>query len=278
MNAASTHESLTAAKGELQQPHSRRLIVTWQHPMSRAIEPIGVLLKDAHGYEFSYIRNAHDVTDFQGLIGFPSFSEVYRSDSLFPLFSQRAMDPRRLDFSRYVKKLGLPEDATPWEQIAASGGRRAGDTLQLFPVPERVRDGIWACSFLVHGIRHIPNRVLHVGDQETRVSNDKLDAVLNNLSVGDPLRLVRNEGNPANPEARLLVQADGVPVGFLPNLLVDDIVRLGDENVSAYVQVVNGSDAPWHMRLLARLECRAGSEFEFFKGASWERSRLSEWL
>lgn len=277
MNAASTHESLTAAKDAVQQP-SRRLIVTWQHPISRAIEPIGVLLKDTQGYEFRYIRNAHDVKDFQGLIGFPSFSEVYRSEDLFPLFSQRAMDPRRPDFSRYVKKLGLPEDATPWEQIAASGGRRAGDTLQLFPVPEKIQEGVWACSFLVHGIRHIPNRSLRIGHQETWVSSDKLDAVLNKLGIGDALRLVKNEGNPANPEARLLVQAEGIPVGFLPNLLVEDIVRLGDENVSAYVQVVNGSDAPWHMRLLARLECRAGSEFEFFKGASWEPATSVEWF
>lgn len=272
MNASSTHESLTAAKTAVQQPSSRRLIVTWQHPITRAIDPIGVLLKDARGYEFSYIRNAYNVKDFQGLIGFPSFAEAYRSEALFPLFAQRAMDPRRPDFSRYVKKLGLPEDVTPWEQIATSGGRRAGDTLQLFPFPEKVREGVWACSFLVHGIRHIPNRSLRVAHKETWVSRDELDAALNNLSVGDPLRLVRNEGNPVNPEARLLVQAEGVPVGFLPNLLVEDIVRLGDENVSAFVQVINGPEAPWHMRLLARLECRASSEFQFFRGASWEPS------
>ena len=96
---------------------ARRLVVTWQHPADRNIEPVGFLDYDGQCYRFGYIRHALSVKDFRPLLGFRDLYRAYSSEDLFPLFAQRVMDPRRPDYQRYVERLGLPEEASPWEQI-----------------------------------------------------------------------------------------------------------------------------------------------------------------
>lgn len=66
--------------------------------------------------------------DFRPLLGFPDLRGSYSSDELFPLFAQRAMDPRRPDYQRYVERLGLEGEPGPWMQISRSQGRRQSRT------------------------------------------------------------------------------------------------------------------------------------------------------
>ena len=87
---------------------TRRLVVTWQHPATRSIEPIGFLSYNGRDYSFAYIRHSLAVQGFRSLLGFEDMYRVYRSDDLFPLFAQRVMDPRRPDYHRYVERLDLP--------------------------------------------------------------------------------------------------------------------------------------------------------------------------
>src|SRR5674476_58373 len=184
----------------------RRLVVAWQHPTERSICPVGILSFDGSRYRFHYIANVRSEADFRPFLGFPDFAATYESDHLFPLFSQRAMAPRRPDYRRWVTRLGLDDDATPWEQIARSGGRREGDTIQLFPVP-RIDEGLLACSFLVHGIRHIPESSLTYGQENHTISRDELEEELSRLHPGDRLLLADEPHNPFNPRAILTTTA-----------------------------------------------------------------------
>ena len=90
-------------------PSTRRLAVTWQHqhPGSRLIRPIGILSFDGQRYGFHYLENVKNVDGFRPLLGFADLRETYTSTRLFPLFSQRIMDPARPDYQRYVTRLGL---------------------------------------------------------------------------------------------------------------------------------------------------------------------------
>lgn len=246
----------------------RRLVVTWQHPVERAIRPVGFLSCDADGsYHFEYIQNALRVEGFRPLLGFPELGRLYSSTSLFPLFAQRVMDARRPDYSRYVSRLGLPEDSKPWEQIARSGGRRSGDTLQLFPVPT-VTDGHFECAFLVHGIRHLGAHPLRLVNGDVNVSSSSVLEALGQLTADSVLGILPEPGNLVNNNA-LLVTSGGTPLGYIPDLLVDDLASLSIESLTARVEVVNGSDAPWHLRVLARLEGPAPAGFSFFSGGRW---------
>jgi hypothetical protein len=248
-----------------------RLVVAWQHPIKRHIEPVGFLSFDGRIYEFTYIRNAEDLEDFPGLLGFADIRLAYRSEELFPLFAQRAMDPRRPDYERYVERLGLQgEQPGPWEQIARSQGRRHGDTLQLFPEPSIIGDEL-TCLFLVHGVRWVADVPRILDGHEIRVTTEQVDTALAGLRRGAPLGIAREPGNEFNPLSLMVMGSPSVPVGWIPDLLVADMQRLLERSeVFVTAEQVNGPDAPLHMRLLARLRAVPADGFQFFTDERWE--------
>lgn len=266
MSSTVAHE--TRPSGQSAPAHDA-LVVAWQHPDERSIRPVGLLRYSGGEYSFRYIRSVLEVPGFRPLLGFPDLHGEYRSSQLFPLFAQRAMDPRRPDYVRYVTHLGLdPSEATPWEQITRSSGRRQGDTLQLFPVPE-VIDGHFSCAFLVHGVRHMPTNSLVLGGIQRRVSRDEIERTLAAIEPGTPIELVAEPANEHNSEA-VVVLAAGTPLGYVPDLLVHDLQRLlraGD--VEAHVVRVNGPDAPAHLRVVARLTGTVRPGFHFFQDERW---------
>lgn len=247
-----------------------RLVVAWQHPDGGLIEPVGFVSYDGRLFRFGYIRNAESITGFQPLLGFDDLRSEYVSEQLFPLFAQRAMDARRPDYGRYVASLGLSGQPEPWQQIARSQGRRRGDTLQLIPEPV-IRNGTLTYPFLVNGIRHVHEEPLRLEGGDMRISKDDVEAALKSLKPDGYLGLVSEPRNPKNACAIVVVTASGIPVGWVPDLLADDIHRLM-KSVSVQVTTahVNGADAPSHLRLLARLTAQPPEDFRFFIGEKWE--------
>jgi hypothetical protein len=268
------HDMLTAPSAPTGRSNTvtRRLVVAWQHPDRRLIEPVGFLTYDGRVYRFSYIRNAFSVDGFQPLLGFPNLHGDYSSEDLFPLFAQRAMDPRRPDFESYLKRLGLEGEQGPLEQIARSQGRRQGDTIQLLPVPKAHGDEV-TFLFLVNGVRHVPDRALVLDDRKIHATREQVEEALKQLKRGDVLGLVRESQNPVNPLA-VVVTASLVPVGWVPDLLVEDLQRLMNRaKATATVEHMNGRDAPWHLRLLARFRASPATGFQFFAGDRWQPLR-----
>ena len=247
-----------------------RLIVSWQHPDVRAMEPVGMLSFDGATYRFEYLERARTLGGFQPLLGFPEIGRLYDSDELFPLFAQRAMDPRRSDFERYVRDLALDAQSTPWEQIARSGGGREGDTLQLFPVPRYV-DGSWHCYFLASGIRYMMSKSVQIeGEERGSYSPVQLETLLSSLKPQEPLSIHNEAENTWSTFALLLATSDGQPIGYVPHLLVEALkTPVADGAVRVAVERINPLDAGWHMRLLVEMNADLESTFEFFGDASW---------
>jgi hypothetical protein len=247
-----------------------RLVVAWQHPEERSIEPVGFLTHDGRDYRFAYIRNALRVKDFRPLMGFEELDASYQSEDLFPLFAQRAMDPRRPDYQRYVERLGLDGEPTPWEQITRSQGHREGDTIQLFPEPVTDGDEV-RCLFLVHGIRYAHRGAKILNGTRVEVTREQVEEALDSLRRGDELGIVPEPGNPKNPQAIVVMGAPLVPVGWIPDLIVEDLHQLMERaRVTVTAEHINGPDAPGHLRLLARLQAAPASGFRFFTGERWE--------
>jgi hypothetical protein len=266
------HSVLAVAREPRNRPADApgRLVVAWQHPEERSIDPVGFLTCDGHAYRFTYIRNALTVKDFRPLLGFEDLYGSYHSEDLFPLFAQRAMDPRRPDFERYVEHLGLEGEPGPWEQIARSQGRREGDTIQLFPEPTIDGDEV-RCLFLVHGVRHAHKGTKILNGTRVEVTREQVEAALANLRDGDELAIIPEPGNEKNPQAIVVTGAPLVPVGWVPDLIVQDLHRLMERaRVRVTVDHVNGPDAPPHLRLLARLRASPARGFRFFTGERWE--------
>lgn len=247
-----------------------RLIVCWQHPDVRALEPVGVLSFDGAAYRFEYLERARDIDGFQALLGFPEIGHVYESEELFPLFAQRAMDPRRPDFERYVRDLSLDEKSTPWEQLSRSGGAREGDTLQLFPVPRFV-DGGWHCYFLASGVRYMMSKSVKIdGALRGHYSSPELEDLLGSLREQEPLEVHPEADNDWSELALVLATADGRPLGYVPHLLVKALeTPVADGLVQVSVERVNPLEAGWHMRLLVEMRADLESSFEFFSQSDW---------
>jgi hypothetical protein len=235
------------------------LIVAWQNRASRLISPVG-LLEHGIGYQFRYLRSqfrylrsTEEVAGFLPFVGFPDLRRTYISADLFPLFSKRIMSARRPDFGQFLAQLHLSRNSTPWEQLARSEGRSAGDAVQVFPVPWVAVDGRTTCRFLVHGIRHVTG------------------GTLPDLAPGQLLTVRDDPQNPVNPQAVQVCTAAGEPLGYVPDLLLEHLREMrATAPVRLTIEHVNGPEAPPHLRLLVRLEGRVPPGYEPMTGPGWE--------
>ena len=204
------------------------LFVSRQDPETRRYSRVGLLSKDGHLFRFKY-----DGGVTRALPGLP-LGRVHESESLFPIFAERVMDPHRPERAETLKQLGLGAEAEPLEVLAVSGGGRTGDTYELAPLPQPAPVSL---PFLVRGIRHLTS--------EER-------AAIDDLRSGDRLELRCETDNEVNERA-LLVRQSGDRLGYVPGPLLDYVHRIMARPFDLVVDRVNPVEAGMHMRLLVRL-------------------------
>lgn len=244
------------------QPHTettRHLAVAWQHPVTRAMAPVGMLTAADGRFTFAYLPRARDVDGFQPFLGFRDWGRHYVSERLFPLFAQRVMSPNRPDYPRYLRSLRLPADSTGWSILGRSQGSREGDGIRLFPEPVVDEDGATRSTFFVNGLRH-------------RMAQDPaVGSALERLEPGQELFLVEEPDNPVDQQALLVTAEDGVALAWVPSLMLDYVHEVRATGaIRLVVEAVNGGDVPAGYRLLVTLtgEFRVGSQP--FSGDAWE--------
>jgi hypothetical protein len=242
------------------QKQASTMLVIWQHPEARTMEPVARLDRGESGFRLRYLARARTVPGFRPLLGFPDLHGDYRSRSLFSPFVGRTMSPRRPDYRAYREALDLDSLAGPWEELAASQGTQMTDALQFFSVPVEVAEHQWACRFLVHGIRHI--RASITADVEDRIDR---------LRVGDRLRLVDDTENQHNPRAVLTADGSGAALGWVPDFLLDHLTSLREvAEPTASVAHTNPREVAGHLRLTVLLRGHAARDYLPFTHAGFE--------
>lgn len=221
-------------------PH-RRLFVTWRNPETRRITPVGLLVQRQDGdnvsYSFAYLKVAETLEGFHPLPGFPELDRRYDSPALFPVFANRVMPRERPDYPDYLARLDLDLDADPFEVLGRSHGMRATDRLEVFAEPVRNSDGQSRSLFFVRGIRHL----------------DGAAEAVDRLHIGQALTIVDEPDNPVNARALLLTGSDQVPIGWVPEYVVEHFHELRDWNSAdptVTVEHVNGPEVAPQMRVL----------------------------
>jgi uncharacterized protein YegP (UPF0339 family) len=225
----------------------RRLFVAWQDPEIRSITPVACLTRrqgsDGDTFQFYYLRRVRQLPHFRPFVGFPSLHETYESTTLFPFFENRIMPRSRDDYSDYVEMLGLSVDADPFEILARSEGRRATDTIEVFPEPNLENDTV-TCRLLVHGVRHVAG------------AHDAID----DLRIGDALYVLPDPMNEFDEQAVLLRTGGYRLVGYIPAYFTSLIHRpLNDSGLDAVrvnVAHIGDRSGPSHLRLLCTLAVR----------------------
>ena len=242
------------------------LFLAWRSPRTRSWYTVGRLTADGV-YRFVYTDGAGEAEREGGFATLPEFPErerIYESEELFPLFANRLLPRSRPDYPEWVEWLSLPEHRDdPVGLLARSGGQRATDSFEVFPSPERQPDGSYHVHFFAHGLRHFP------ASSAERAAR---------LQPGDPLLLMHDFQNTADPNALMLRTAeqepgDIHPVGFCPRYLLSDILSLlADDPRSAQVEVerINLPPAPLQFRVLCSLTMRWREGFRPFSGRAYQ--------
>lgn len=224
------------------------LFVAWQNPDTRRFYPVARLAQ-VRGpgcvdcYEFAYIQGCKEADGFHPFISFPDIQQIYRSHSLFPMFSNRLLSPSRSDYSEYIDQLGLPPTTTsPITILSRSGGRRVTDTLELFPLPEFELAYGYRTWFWAHGLRHLLPQI------QTQIET---------LQPEERLLPDCDTGNSVDPWAiKLISSRAGNWLGYMPSYLLDDAHVLKDTcgPLRIYVDRINPPSAPIQQRILCRVE------------------------
>lgn len=224
------------------------LFVAWQNPATRRFYPVARLAQVKGStcvdcFEFTYIQGCLEAEGFHSFVSFPDFHQVYRSLSLFPMFSNRLLSSSRSDFPEYISLLGLPTTTTsPITILSRSGGRRATDTLELFSLPEFEPGTGYRTWFWVHGLRHL---------------SPLLQSHIETLTVGEQLFPNCEPHNPVDPSAiRLLSSHKRHWTGYMPSYLLEDAHELTDvcDVLRIYVDRINPPSSPIQQRILCRVE------------------------
>jgi hypothetical protein len=238
------------------------LYLAWREP-GRRWWPVGRLTRQNLEFEFVYTRGAVDAegAGFRPLLAFPERNEVYRSETLFPVFANRLMNPSRPEFQSYVGWLALPSTETdPLILLARSGGRRETDVFEVFAAPEPTEDGRYRMPFFVQGLRHRP---------------EAAQALAQQLEPGERLEQRPDPEDPADTEA-LAVFARGTHVGFAPRYLRRDLRALDlarpGQGVLAVTRV-NPAPTPMQFRVLAVYEAPWPEGFRPFSASEFEPLR-----
>jgi hypothetical protein len=237
------------------------LFVAWQNPEKRGIRVVGRLSKiPAAGeplYEFVYLEGAKRAQREYGFAPFPAFptlETLYRSNRLFPFFTNRLLRSTRRDYPAYIEELGLTrEDATPERILSRSGGRRVTDHVEIFAPPQHdPESGLDEMFFLLRGLRY-----MSAGTEE-RIAN---------LTPGTRLFCMLDFENSHNPHALMLRTDDNYLLGYIPDYLADDVNLLRKQGapLGVLVERVNPPPAPQGHRLLCRLQARWPAGYQPFK-------------
>ncbi len=237
-----------------ERPDQRREFrVIWQDQKTRSLVHVGWLEFTGTEFQFSYLEEARSNPRFRPFPAFPLLEETYKSEDLFPYFAVRLTSVAHPEYDSVLDALGLRrEEATPVELLARSPSDSPHDTIQVVPEPTETSDGTLVREFLASGVRYVDPQ-----DPST------VGRLIESLPVGFPLEFVHEPFNRYNAEA-LLLAADGKEVGWVPDYLLSEIHGYIDSNRTLSVSVVraNGSDAPWHLRLLCRLTVAPGPRSE----------------
>ena len=204
---------------------TRTLFLAWQDKKpSKAWFPVGRLDADVERslYRFRYIggaKRAQEEVGFPLLIEFPNLDKDYQSAELFPLFQNRVMNRARPDFTDYLHRLDLTEEADPIEILSTNGGHRVTDAYEVFPKIEKDDTGSFSCRFFLHGWRHIND-----------AANDRIDR----LEHGEELYVTLELTNPATGLAVQMQTTDYYMIGWGPRYLVADLVAAMAEGPSRF--------------------------------------------
>lgn len=183
----------------------KSVFLSWQSPDNRQRHVVGILTEYSDHYTFAYTKGALASKKFIPFSGMRCLHKTYASLSLFPLFQNRLLSPKRPEYPRFIEWLGLQgQHLSPITILGRSEGVRATDQLKTFNRIEIDDDGAFEHIFFAYRLKELPQSVM-------------------TLTAGEALyfRLDRHSDNGINITGNTGESA-GI-VGYCPWYLANDI-------------------------------------------------------
>ena len=189
------------------------LYLIWKDPRTRRNFTIGKLSREDSYYTFKYEHDSIRAEEYgwQKLSAFPDDKKLYRSKTMFPVFSSRLPDRRRKGIEKILEKYGLTE-FDKYELLKKSGARLPIDTYEfidpIFPEDETVQR-----DFYVMGIRHYAS------------CNGENCSNFTNIEIGNSLFFEEEPNNEYDPLAIRIINKNGEHLGYVPRYYNEEIVN-----------------------------------------------------
>jgi hypothetical protein len=230
------------------------LFLAWQDPVGRNWVSVGCLSfnNDINLYQFAYTKGAES-PNFMPFANIENLEAVYESDRLFTLFENRLLSESRPEYKDYLRWLNIGAGKRdPMLMLAATGGARGADSLELFPCPMPTTDGNYEVQFFVRGMRYLRECIIdRVND--LRPGKNMLYLIPDIQNERDPLAIALRTPDP--PEI----------IGYCPRYFAEDFHNLvkewGVNDVGVSIENVN-KNAPIQLRLLCKLTAPWPATFE----------------
>ena len=236
------------------------LYLAWQDPKDRGWFPVGQLTFNSGTYQFVYTKGALRSPKFLPFGRMQDLYTVYKSNELFPLFTNRLLSKTRPEYKAFLNWLNVPNgEDDPLTLLGRSEGLRGTDSLSVFPCPEKSSDGFYQMHFFSHGLRYLPDFAIHA---------------VKGLQPGSQLFLMSDPQNRYDASALALRTDDPVTiVGYCPRYLSKDflvLLKSGTPDAPrVIVERVNG-DAPTQLRLLCCIRVPWPENFEPCSGEEYQ--------
>jgi len=238
---------------------NNELVLSWKNSTTHMWTPVGKLKYQNNHYVFQYTKGALSSKEFKPFEKMDNLTKIYESEELFPLFKNRLLQKSRPEYSEYLEWLDIKEtEMHPMEELALTGGVRATDSLQLFPIPME-SNGYYEVKFFSHGIRYLAPSYIERANQ---------------LSNGDKLYLMKDIQN-NHDEYALTLRTEDPPelVGYCPKNYVKDFNNLIEENGAANIEVSvikNNTTAPSQLKLLCKFKAKWYEGFSPFSDEDFQ--------
>ncbi len=223
----------------------KTLFVAWHstEPNNPSWGPVGRLDFDGQVYRFCYTQGARVLRGFQPFEEMPDLDQVYESETLFPLFSNRLLSSSRSEYEAFLRwgDFAPGESPDPLAILGVTEGIRQTDAIEVFPCPAPGETG-YVNKFFLHGIRWMPPAAIDRANQ---------------LNQNDKLIVMHDPSNQYDHNAvAVYTDTERTLIGYVPRYLARDVLKLlkecDCESIELVVQRVN-RDAPLQHRVLCRI-------------------------
>jgi hypothetical protein len=237
------------------------LYVAWRSDknLNSGWSPVGRLVHEDGLYRFCYTQGAKQHA-FQPFTQMEKLDQIYESEELFPLFSNRLLSKSRPEYDSFLRWSGFdpinPPD--PIVMLGVTEGIRQTDAIEVFPCPSPDGEGCYFNKFFLHGIRWLPKAAIERIEQ---------------LVDGERLRLMldcQNENDSSAVAVR--TELERTIIGYVPRYLANDVQHLifqcDPDNIQLVVERLN-TDAPLQNRLLCKMKACWPIDFQPCSGEAF---------